>query len=384
MEGDSTPLEMETNSDKSEKDTTNDLQNVDDGGSCLKPTDDSLKDKKLKSVVNVDEVDKGKGIDGNLAKKVKKKRKQDVTENESKSKGKSKKPKPEEEKLVRGKRFTAEEDEIVKDAVLQYVKLHELGENGLEMVLNRRSYPALKDCWKKIGTCIPYRPDVSIYYRARVLFKRGERRRWTKEETEFLQESYAKHGNNWKLVADALGKNSVHVKDKWRRIKLPNKKAGKWTQEEYQKLYDLVNLDLQVKVATQEKKSMHGMLKDNISWGAISDKLSTRTDGPCCMKWYNQLTSSLVEEGKWSNADDYRLIKALYDLDAACVEDVDWDSVLEHRPGEVSRKRWDQMARHIGHHGSKPFTEQVEILSQRYCPDLAETREAWDNMPRTE
>ncbi|KAK1417035.1 hypothetical protein QVD17_26157 [Tagetes erecta] len=374
---------MENKSDTGEKDKTSNLQDVDDGGSCLKAVDDSLKDKKLKSVMKEDE--KGKGIEVNLVKKAKKKkRKQDVAENESKPKAKSKKRRTEDDNLVRGKRFTPEEDEIVKDAVLQYVKLHNLGEKGLEMVMNCHSYPEIKDCWSKIGTCIPYRPPGAIYYRAHTLFERSEKREWTKEETEFLQECYEKYGNNWKLVADALGKNRIHVKDKWRRIKLPNQKAGKWSQEEYQNLFDLVNMDLQLKVATQEKKTMHGMLKDNISWGAISDKLSTRTDCVCCMKWYSQLTSSLVEEDKWSNADDYRLIKALYDLDAACVEDVDWENVLEHRPGEISKKRWDQMVRHIGDHGSKPFTEQVEILSQRYCPDLAETREAWDNIPRTQ
>ncbi|KAJ0744822.1 putative transcription factor MYB-related family [Helianthus annuus] len=372
-----------------------------DGDSCLSATGDFSKDNKLKSVLNEDkdedEVEKGKGNDDNLA-KVKKKRK--VTENESTSKVKVKKvsfsshvetfpasdtqnekSKTEEDNLVRGKRFTPEEDEIVKDAVLHYIKSHALGEEGLNMVLNCHAYPQIRNCWREIGMSIPYRPHTAIYYRAHTLFERGEKRKWTKEETEFLQECYEKHGNDWKMVAKELGKNRVHVKDKWRRIKLSNKRRGKWSQEEYQNLYDLVNLDLQMKVVSQEKRSKHGMLRDDIPWGAISDKLSTRTDSTCCLKWYSQLTSSLVAENKWSNADDYRLIKALYDLDAACVEDVDWDSILEHRPGDVCRKRWDQMVLHIGYHGSKPFSEQVEILSERYCPDLTEIREAWDSKP---
>ncbi|KAF5787716.1 putative transcription factor MYB-HB-like family [Helianthus annuus] len=372
-----------------------------DGDSCLNAAGDFSKDNKLKSVLNEDkdedEVEKGKGNDDNLA-KVKKKRK--VTENESNSKVKVKKvsfsshvetfpasdtqnekSKTEEDNLVRGKRFTPEEDEIVKDAVLHYIKSHALGEEGLNMVLNCHAYPQIRNCWREIGMCIPYRPHTAIYYRAHTLFERGEKRKWTKEETEFLQECYEKHGNDWKMVAKELGKNRVHVKDKWRRIKLSNKRRGKWSQEEYQNLYDLVNLDLQMKVVSQEKRSKHGMLRDDIPWGAISDKLSTRTDSTCCLKWYSQLTSSLVAENKWSNADDYRLIKALYDLDAACVEDVDWDSILEHRPGDVCRKRWDQMVLHIGYHGSKPFSEQVEILSERYCPDLTEIREAWDGKP---
>lgn len=75
----------------------------------------------------------------------------------------------------------------------------------------------------------------------------------------------------------------------------------------------------------EEKMSMHGMLWDNIPRTAISDKLSTQFDANCCLKWYGQLTSRMVYEGKWTNVDDYRQTDALYQLDASCFEDVDWD-----------------------------------------------------------
>lgn len=275
--------------------------------------------------------------------------------------------------LIRGKRFTPEEDAIVKQAVLNYITAHDLGDEGLNMVLNCKSYPGMKKCWQEIGTCIPYRPYGAVYHRGHALFEKGEK--WTPEEIESLKELHDKYGNNWKEMGAELGKHRFRVKDMWRRIKFVNIKKGKWSQDEYQNLYDLVNLDLQMKL-NSEKKSKHGMLRDNIPWTAISDKLTTRNDATCCMKWYRQLTSSLVVENKWSDADDYRMIGVLYELDATCAEDVDWDNVLEHRPGDICRKRWDQMVKHIGHQGSKPFVEQVDILATRYCPDLAETREA--------
>lgn len=53
------------------------------------------------------------------------------------------------------------------------------------------------------------------------------------------------------------------------------------------------------------------MLQENIPWFAISEKLSTRTDADCCMKWYKWLTLSIVAEGLWAHADDYCLIDAL-------------------------------------------------------------------------
>ena len=171
----------------------------------------------------------------------------------------------------------------------------------------------------------------------------------------------------------------MHVKYNRTTKKLQNPKHEKRIQKEYQTIYDLVNMDLKMKVYC-EKKSKHGMLRDNIPWGAISEKLSTRSDAICCKKWY-KLRSPLVAEGVWSDTDDYLMIGKLYELDAACIDDVDWDNLLEHRTGDICRKRWDQMVKHIGDYGSKPFAEQVDILAERYSPDLAADREAWDNKP---
>ncbi|KAK2988796.1 hypothetical protein RJ640_004098 [Escallonia rubra] len=282
--------------------------------------------------------------------------------------------------LLQGERFTPEEDAIIIEAVHNYVKAHDLGEDGVEMVLNCSAHPKIKNCWKEIAAAIPYRPYAAIYFRAHNVFERDGSKKWTDDEFNFLREFYRKHGPKWKLAADVLGKHRVHVKDTWRRIKLADVKKGHWSQDEYQTLFDLVNMDLQLKVS-EEKKSKHGMLRDNISWSAISDKLSTRTTATCCRKWYNQLTSSMVSEGSWAHVDDYRLLAALYDLDACCIEDVEWDDLLDHRPGDVSRKRWGQMVLHIGQHASKSFAEQVEILAKRYCPELIEARETWDNKP---
>ncbi|XP_060204376.1 RNA polymerase I termination factor [Lycium barbarum] len=287
----------------------------------------------------------------------------------------------EEDNLLRGKRFSKLEDEIVKEAVHKYIEIHNLGEEeGLKKILNSRSYPELKGCWKEIGSCIPYRPYTAVYYRAQVLFRRSETRKWTEEEYEIVRKFQKEHGNNWKVLADELGKHRFHVKDTWRRLKLPNQKKGQWTQEEYQTLFDLVNTDLRLKLS-EEKKSKYGMLRDNIAWSAISDKLSTRTDANCCLKWYDQLTSPMVAKGEWADVDDYRLVDALFELDASCIEDVDWDNLLDHRPGEICRKRWNQMVLHIGQLGNRSFAEQVEVLAKRYRPDLAEVREAWDSKP---
>ncbi|KAJ0082146.1 hypothetical protein Patl1_12005 [Pistacia atlantica] len=285
-----------------------------------------------------------------------------------------------EDGLVRGKRFSREEDEIVKKAVLNYIESHELGEEGLNMVLHCRSHPEVRNCWKEIGAALPWRPYVAVYYRAHILFERAENRKWTPEEIELIRKFHEKHGSSWKMLAEALGKHRFHVKDTWRRIRLPNRRKGQWNQEEYQKLFDLVNMDLRMK-ASEERKSKHGMLRDNISWEAICDRLETRSGPVCCVKWYDQLTSPLVVEGKWRDTDDYHMVIALSNLDACCIEDVDWDNLLEDRSGVICRKRWNQMIKHLGPDRNKSFAEQVEILSSRYCPDVLEAREVYNSKP---
>nr|GMD42850.1 DNA-binding protein REB1-like [Ipomoea batatas] len=254
------------------------------------------------------------------------------------------------------------------------------GEEGLDMVLNCKSHPEVKNCWKEIGAAIPNRPSKAVYQRAQILFRRSENRKWSVEEKALILEHVKLNGNEWKSLADKLGRHEIHVRDTWRRIYLPNLKKGHWSQDEYQNLFDLVNTDLQWRIL-EEKRSKHGMLRDNIYWTEISNKLSTRSNSSCCSKWYYNLTSPMVAEGTWSASDDYRLIDALYTLDATCIENVEWDNLLEHRSGELCLKRWKQMVIHIGNHWSKPFSEQVEVLAKRYCPSLIEVREAWDNKP---
>ncbi|XP_047307431.1 RNA polymerase I termination factor-like [Impatiens glandulifera] len=285
-----------------------------------------------------------------------------------------------EKKLIQGKRFTPEEDEKIKEAVNNYIIDHNLGEKGLDMLMHSMKYPEIRNCWKEIGLALPHRPSAAVYYRAHILFERGDNGKWNEDEFDMLRKFHAEYGPKWKQLAEITGRHRLHIKDTWRRIKLADQKSGRWSQDEYQKLFDLVNTDLKLKVFA-EKKSKHGMLRDNIGWTAISDTLSTRIPAFCCLKWYEQLTSPMVKEGIWADTDDYRLLGMLFNLDACSVEEVDWDNIIEQRPGEVCRRRWNQMIRHIHNYKTKSFPELVEILAQRYKLDVLEAREIWDNKP---
>ncbi|KAG9443316.1 hypothetical protein H6P81_014656 [Aristolochia fimbriata] len=270
--------------------------------------------------------------------------------------------------LVRGKRFSQEEDEILKKAVFDYIKENNLGDNGLEKVLNGRKH-GLKGCWNEIAAALPWRPVLSVSHRAHIIFERSEKHFWEPYEYEMIQRHYEVHGGDWKSLAAQLGRCRKHLRETWRRINLPNKRTGHWKQDEYRALFDLVNKDREMR-KFEKQDSLYGMLRENISWEAISHVIGTRTGGDCCRKWYNQLLSPMVKDGIWDVDDDNRLLEELLNLDASSLEDVDWDSLLDNRTGEICRKRWSQMTKHIGEYQDRPFGEQVELLIYRYCPNL--------------
>ncbi|MCL7022766.1 hypothetical protein MKW94_014433, partial [Papaver nudicaule] len=130
---------------------------------------------------------------------------------------------------------------------------------------------------------LPYRTTHAVSQRGHTLFTRDESHKWTEDEKTFILQYVEKHGNDWKGLADILGKNRFHVHDTWRRIYRASLRKGKWIQAEYQSLFNSVNKDLSMRVY-EEKYLKHGMIKDNITWKAIGNCLGTRTDMSCCQK----------------------------------------------------------------------------------------------------
>ncbi|XP_027166526.1 ABC transporter F family member 4-like [Coffea eugenioides] len=112
---------------------------------------------------------------------------------------------------MRVKGFSKVEDEVVKEAVLGYIEAHCLGEEGLKMVLTCILYPEVWNCWKKIGTCLAIGLRVPSNIMLKFCFEGMEKRKWTEEEIKPVHEFQEKHGNQWKLLADELGKHRIHL-----------------------------------------------------------------------------------------------------------------------------------------------------------------------------
>ncbi|KAI4323773.1 hypothetical protein L6164_023352 [Bauhinia variegata] len=109
------------------------------------------------------------------------------------------------------------------------IKSHGLGDEGLNMVSHCRSHKEVKNCWKEIGAAFPLRPWVSVYHGAYILFEKDEKREWTPGEYELIQNFQQKHRSDWNVLAEAMGKHHIHVKDTWCRLNVPKLKKGNWS-----------------------------------------------------------------------------------------------------------------------------------------------------------
>lgn len=277
---------------------------------------------------------------------------------------------------VWGKRFTKEEDEILKDAIWAYIRSRGWDEDeGLRFILNCSKYKQARKCWEEIRNCLPYRPRKVIRHRAHVLMEEGTHLgHWSKEEAESLKRLEEEHGHSWRKISILLGRGRPNIKEKWRALKR-SKATGIWTQAELQKLCNLVHECLQSKatLGNMGKENDHRILRDDINWEKIADDIGTHGHGSCCAQWYYTLASPMIASGEWANGDDFILLQRLLESGACAEEEVEWDCLLDHRSGQACLTRWQHMIQHLGGNRTRQFLEKLDLLAHRYAPGLLES-----------
>ncbi|KAJ7546912.1 hypothetical protein O6H91_08G060400 [Diphasiastrum complanatum] len=281
----------------------------------------------------------------------------------------------EREGLVWAKRFTKEEDELLKKSIFDYIKSKGWAEaEGLAKIWNSYNSKEERGCWKEISNCLPHRAIKSIVSRAHRLLDEGAHKgKWSQEEEDSLRRLHTQFGHNWRRICSVIGRSSKNVKDKWRLMKVERAK-GQWTQQELLKLCNMVheNLRLKAKFGKEKNPKDHRVFRDEINWQLISDKLGSRTHSACASEWYHTLASSMVSQGQWATEDDQPFLLRLLESGADDEEAVEWHKLLQHRSGLTCRKRWKHMVRHLGESSHISFGDKLKLLTQRYAPDLLE------------
>ncbi|GAQ91283.1 hypothetical protein KFL_007580010, partial [Klebsormidium nitens] len=250
--------------------------------------------------------------------------------------------------------FSKEEDEIIRAAVAEYIEERNLGEDGIEKLLNTRKHKEVQGAWLEIARCLPERSVKRVHARAcRLLHGGNYKGRWSREEEERLQTLHAQLGPKWVQIGSMMGRLPDACKDKWRIIGVTDKKKGQWSPKESEQLSRLVQESLsQKRIRTSVERVVDGrQVRDDIDWTAISARMGVRTANQCLRHWYDVLAPGMVRTGtgveEWGGEDDQLMLQRIVESGATSEPEVEWASLLPHRDGTACRKRWRMMIKHL-------------------------------------
>ena len=174
--------------------------------------------------------------------------------------------------IKKGK-FSKKENEILMNAIDEYCKTHGIQKQSLaEQDLRSAN---IRGCWTELAACLPNRNSHSIYGHAiRMIHAGNHKGKWSNEEVEKLTQLVGLHGNKWKFIGEQLGRYWLSVRDKWRGIKNKNYKKGHWSPEEEEKLIELVRAHH----SHEHNQKPYERLapKDRIYWEKIASLFPTR------------------------------------------------------------------------------------------------------------
>eukprot|EP00245_Coleochaete_scutata_P013176 TRINITY_DN5284_c0_g1_i5.p1 TRINITY_DN5284_c0_g1~~TRINITY_DN5284_c0_g1_i5.p1 ORF type:complete len:580 (-),score=133.03 TRINITY_DN5284_c0_g1_i5:41-1594(-) len=279
-------------------------------------------------------------------------------------------------------RFTAAEDNVLREAVKLYREQHGLGEDRLNDLLYKVTKNAdLKGCWLEIAKCLPQRTVRLIRARAlRLLDKTSNLGPFTESEDKKLRRLVGKYGRKWKKLQKKMGRYAGDLADRWQVIEGKDRhNAGKWSQDELERLSALVHKDLflQARMQTMGYKTHPKWADggDGISWTHIAKQLGTRNYLQCLQTWHLVLAPAMFGDEKWTVGDDHHLLRGLMQSEADGEDEVDWDKLIPERDGIVCRTRWRRILKHLPQ-GFWSFEEKLVIATRRFAPQLMEEEDS--------
>ncbi|KAK1256741.1 Myb-related protein 3R-1 [Acorus gramineus] len=116
---------------------------------------------------------------------------------------------------------------------------------------------------------------------------------WTLEEDEALRKAVLANGGKcWKKIAEAIpGRTEVQCLHRWQKVLNPELHKGPWTQEEDDKIIQLV--------------AKYGPTK----WSIIANSLPGRIGKQCRERWHNHL-NPMIKKDAWTVEEELALMKA--------------------------------------------------------------------------
>ena len=266
-------------------------------------------------------------------------------------------------------RWSVQELRILKRNVKAYMRENRIKEIA-SFILHTGGRKDHRNFYQFIGKGIQ-RPLFFIYRKVVQVFNvHNYVGRWSEEMDKELLKLHKIHGNKWAEIGRHMGITGRAVLDRFRSLRNP-KRTGRWSQEEEQKLFDVM----------AEVRREHGGegddLPPSVSWRDVAEKVESRTEMQCYGKWVSGLAwkRTLGAGVKWTKSDELKLVYSLASLEGVeDEEEVDWEGLTQGWPAAHSarnlRMKWAAIRRDVPYYGVQTLQENLEYLMSNRVPAL--------------
>ncbi|KZT29301.1 hypothetical protein NEOLEDRAFT_1056727 [Neolentinus lepideus HHB14362 ss-1] len=261
-------------------------------------------------------------------------------------------------------KFSAIEEEQIKNAIEQYRTKNELSEEAINEILYSKNDKRDQTFWSEITMAVPQRPIVAVYHHVRrTRHPLGARGRWMPSEDEVLIQAVSEMGQQWEKVSARVGRMASDCRDRYRNHLLDRDKrsTGHWTKEEEAELTRIVT-----EMTVDQGKDMD----NDVFWGVVAMKMGNRRGRQQCrIKWTDSLSKAYKNDGRkprWSQSDAHILVHKVASLNVRDDTEIDWkllpDESWDFWSAHVLQRRWMTLKKSVRGWEEMTHQEIMDIL----------------------
>ena len=231
-------------------------------------------------------------------------------------------------------RFSTREKEILDEEINKYCRA-----KGLDRAkFLAEGCSSNEHAWKAVASCLPHRSARSVYDLARRYFRQRNVGKWSPEDENKLRELVKERGERWSTIGSILNRTGVQCRDKWRDLRVPERRRGHFEDDEKAKLIDIIAQLTDNKLDTK-----------NLPWTRIASMMGTRSYSQCRLAWAH-LNPASPNIAAWTDKDSRVLIKNVAeqydnfvksDVFPIRENDLEWTSMqIGNWTGPQLKKKW--------------------------------------------